>query len=376
MDFRVYFKSRQGEMVKLLKTLVSLESPSDDKKAVDSCSKFVAEEFEKAGARFTCYPQKKIGDLYVIEYPVSKEKEYEEKILLLLHTDTVWPVGKIKTMPFYLSGDKVFGPGVLDMKASLVMAIYAIRTLNYLNLKPKKKIIIFLNSAEEIQSESSSELIRSLARKSSYVLCLEPSLPQGALKVKRKGRLVIRLETKGKSAHAGSPQEGVNAIDELMRQLRRLQQLRTRQTTINIGQIGGGEKPNVVAERAWAILDIRFWKKNDQLKILNFLKTLKPTLKGAQVKFSIESSTPPLERTKKSSLLIQKVKKIASTLDLNLGEGKTGGGSDACIASELDVATVDGLGPEGDGIHAEHEHLLLHSLILKTALLTEILRQL
>ena len=376
MNFYHYYKSRKGEMINLLKEIVHLESPSTDKKAVNACSAFVMGEFKKAGARISQFPQKKIGTLYVAEYPSPVPKSVSEQILLLLHVDTVWPVGKVHKMPFYVSEDKVFGPGVLDMKASIVMTLSSIKALSELNTLPKKKIVVFLNSAEEIGNEAAYEVIKSLCKKSDYVLCLEPSLPGGGLKMQRKGRLVIRLESKGKAAHAGTPNKGVNAIEELMHQLRRVKELEKEETTVNIGLIEGGEKPNIVAKEARAVLDVRFWKNENKDKFTASLKKMKPVLKGAQVRFTTESLTPPMEKSGASSELFSRVKKIASSLDLNLTAGKTGGGSDASVASSMGVPTLDGLGPDGRGIHAENEHLLLPSLIERTALLTEILIQL
>jgi glutamate carboxypeptidase len=373
MDFLYYFKSRQGEMIRLLKEIVGRESPSGEKKAVDICSSYVINELKKTGAKITRFPQKELGSFYLAEYPSSGHKEKKQQILILTHIDTVWPVGKIGKMPFYVSENKVFGPGVLDMKASIVMAIYSLKALKELNIQPKKKIAIFINSAEEIGSDLSYEAIRSLSKKSDYVLCLEPSLPGGALKVQRKGRIVIRLEAKGKAAHAGTPEKGTNAIDELMLQLGRIQKLKTKDITINTGLIGGGEKANIVAEKAWAILDIRFWQNAQKEKVITSLKQIKPIFKGAKIKYSIESLTPPMEKTEVSMDLLSEVKKIASTLDMKLDAGKTGGGSDASIASSLGIPTLDGLGPDGEGIHAENEHLILPSLIERTALLTEIL---
>lgn len=378
MEFRHYFKSRKGEIVNLLKALVHLESPSSDKEAVDKCSNFLIGEFKKTGAKVTRFPQKKIGDLYTIQYPASKQKSKQDQILILTHIDTVWPVGKIKDMPFYLSGNKIFGPGVLDMKAGLVMALSALKTFHELNIKPEKNIVVFINSAEEIGDPASAEIIRKLAKSSDHVLCLEPSLPGGKLKAQRKGRLVIRLDVTGKSAHAGTPEKGINAIEELLEQLRDLRKLRRfKGTTLSIGLIGGGEKVNIVAEKASATLDIRFWTNIHKQKILDTLKRLEPFLPGAKIRFSIESSTPPMEKTEPSQALFSRIQDIAaSALKMTLETGKTGGGSDASIASGLGVATIDGLGPDGDGIHAENEHLLLPSLVQRTALLTELLRQL
>jgi len=376
MDFKLYFKSRQGEMVHLLKNIVGRESPSQDKKAVDVCSAFVVGEFKKTGAKVTRFPQKKIGDLHLVEFPGSFKSPADERILVLTHIDTVWPVGKIDKMPFYISGDKVYGPGVLDMKAGLVEALYALKALHQLSFKPARRIAVFINSAEEIGNDVTHEMIARLAGASKRVLCLEPALPGGALKTQRKGRFVIRLEVKGKAAHAGTPEKGVNAIEELVFQLQRLKRLATAGVTISTNLVGGGEKANVIAETAWAAMDIRFWSSAQKDKIVSVFKHLSPNRPGAKFRFEIESLTPPMEKTRASVQLFQQAKKIAAAMDISLAEGRTGGGSDASIASGLGVATLDGLGPDGDGIHAQNEHLLLSSLVQRTALLTEFLRQL
>jgi glutamate carboxypeptidase len=184
------------------------------------------------------------------------------------------------------------------------------------------------------------------------------------------------METRGRAAHGGSPEKGVNAIEELMAQLQRVKKLRAGETTVNVGLVGGGEKPNIVPERAWAVLDIRFWKVLDRDKILRTLKEAKPALRGARVKVAVESTTPPMEKTKASARLFETAREIASSMGLELKGGKTGGGSDASIAASMGIPTLDGLGPDGDGIHAEHEHLLLSSLVDRTALLTQLLSQL
>ncbi|MCX6567586.1 MAG: M20 family metallopeptidase [Candidatus Aminicenantes bacterium] len=376
MDFRLYFRSRQGEMVHLLKQLTMLESPTHDKKAVDACAAFVAREFKRIGCKITTLPQKDIGDLIVAEFAPGRLKSADDEILVLTHIDTVWPVGKIVKMPFYISGDKLYGPGVLDMKAGVVMLLTALRSLHSLNVKPQKRVTIVVNSAEETGHPAAYEIIRKLARKASLVLCLEPAIPGGALKLERKGRLVVRLDARGRAAHGGSPEKGVSAIEELVTQIGRLKRLRTGETTVNVGLIGGGEKANVVAESAWAILDIRFWKLTDRDRVLKILREAVPVLSGARLKVSVESTTPPMEKTKASEKLFVRAQAIAAGMGLSLKGGKTGGGSDASIAAGMGIPTLDGLGPDGNGIHAEHEHLLLSSFIERTALLTEFLKDL
>jgi len=374
MDFRLYFRSRQGEIVQSLKQLVTLESPTQDKNAVDACGAFAAREFKKVGCKVTTYPQADTGDLLVAEFAPGRLKDADDEILVLAHLDTVWPVGKLVQMPFYVQGNRIYGPGVLDMKAGVAMLLSALRALHGLNIKPQKRITVFLNAAEETGSRASTELIRKLARRASLVLCLEPALPGGALKLERKGRVVIRLDIRGRSAHGGSPEKGVNAIEELAAQIARFKRLRVRETTVNIGLAGGGEKANVVAENAWAVLDVRFWKAADRDRVLRLLRESPPVLRGAKMRISVEGTTPPMEMTKASAKLFARAQEIAGGLGLSLKGGKTGGGSDASFAAGLGVPTLDGLGPDGDGIHAEHEHLLLPSLVERTALLTELLK--
>jgi len=376
MDFRLYFRSRQGEMVHLLKQLTMLESPTHDKKAVDACAAFVAREFKRIGCKVTTFPQKDIGDLTVAEFAPGRLKDADDEILVLTHVDTVWPVGTIVKMPFYISGNKLYGPGVLDMKAGVVMLLTALRSLNGLNVKPRKRITVVVNTDEETGNPAAHDLIRKLARKASLVLCLEPAIPGGALKLERKGRLVVRLDVRGRAAHGGSPEKGVSAIEELVTQIARLKRLRTGETTVNVGLAGGGEKANVVAENAWAVLDIRFWKLTDRDRVLKILREAVPALRGARLKVSVESTTPPMEKTKASEKLFVQAQAIAAGLGLSLKGGKTGGGSDASIAAGMGIPTLDGLGPDGDGIHAEHEHLLLSSFVERTALLTEFLKDL
>jgi glutamate carboxypeptidase len=376
MDFRLYFRSRQGDLIHLLRQIVALESPTQDKKAVDACVSFVAAELKKIGCRITTHPQKDTGDLTVAEFAPGRAKDADDEILVLTHVDTVWPVGKIAKMPFYVQGDRLYGPGVLDMKAGVVMLLAALRALNGLNVKPQKRITVLVNPAEETGSSASTELIRKLARKASLVLCLEPAMPGGALKLERKGRLVVRMDVHGRAAHAGTPQKGVSAIEELVAQIARFKRLRTGETTVNVGLVGGGEKANIVADSAWAVLDVRFWKATDRDRVLRILREAAPTLHGARIKVSVESTTPPMEKTKAADKLFARAQEIAAGIGLTLKAGKSGGGSDASIAAGQGVPALDGLGPDGDGIHAENEHLLLSSLVERTALLTELLKTL
>jgi len=363
-------------MIRLLRTLVRLESPSLDKKSVDACLSFFASLFKKAGMKVTRFPARMVGDPLVVEFKPRNSRGARKPILILTHADTVWPVGQIKKMPFVVRGNKAYGPGTLDMKSGLVQAYFALKEIRERGLRPRGPIRLFINSAEEISHPLSNQLIKKLARGSRAVLCLEPALPGGGLKVRRKGRLVVRLDTRGKMAHAGSPNLGINAIEELAHQLLALRKLRRAGTTLNLGHIQGGLRANVVADRASATLDFRFWKDADKAKILHALQGLKPSLPGARLAVRLESLTPPLEPNAPSRALFRKAKRIAAEQGLGLSGGQTGGGSDASLASSFGLPLLDGLGPSGRGIHAAHEHVDLSSLVQRTALLAAILADL
>src|SRR5665647_2039304 len=286
MDYRLYFRYRQGELFLLVKQIVDLESPTDDKRAVDACVSFTVKELKKVGCKGTTYPQKDTGDLIMAEFAPGQVKEADDEILVLTHLDTVWPVGKIAKMPFYVQGNRLYGPGVLDMKAGLIMLLASLRDLDGLNVKPQKKITVFVNSAEETGSAASTDLIRKLARRASLVLCLEPALPGGALKLERKGRLVVRMDVHGRSAHGGTPEKGVSAVEEL------------------------------VAQIARAVLDIRFWKAADRDRVLKILRESAPALRGARIRITVESTTPPMEKTKASGKVFAQAQEIAAGMGL------------------------------------------------------------
>ncbi len=376
MDFLRYFQSQKGEMVRLLKNLVQLESPTSDKKAVDRCSEEALKQLAGLGGRVREFSQKEIGDLHLVEFGWAGAGISSRPILILTHIDTVWPTGTIDKMPFYLAGDRVYGPGALDMKAGLVMVTFALGAINKLGATPRRKIWLFINSAEETGNNNSHRQIAALARKAGLVLCLEPGLPGGTIKVQRKGRVVVRIDCGGRQAHASTPDKGINAIEELMTQLQKLKKIKIKDMSLNIGLIGGGEKANVVPEKAWAICDLRFWSSQDLNTLKGYLRELKPKLKGARVKASLQSFTPPMEFSPASRLLFNQAREIASSLGMDLIPGRSGGGSDASIAAHLGLPCLDGLGPEGEGMHAPHEHLLLSTMIQRTALLTRLLLEL
>lgn len=372
MDYRLYFKSRQGELVGLLKELVQLESPTSDKKAVDACAARIVERFKALGAKTTRKPQPDVGDFHLVEWPAAAAPG-RERALVLTHVDTVWPVGRLARMPFYIQGDRIFGPGVLDMKAGLVIAYAALRALCDLNKTPRRRVAVFLNSSEEAGCPAANEAIRAEARRAAAVYCLEPALPGGALKMQRKGRLVLRLDVGGRAAHAAQPEQGVSAVEELIGRLGGLARLRSKDVSLNVGRLGGGDKANVVPDAAWAEIDFRFWTAAQKKRILAAAREAEPCLRGAKTRVSVVSETPPLERSPASDRLLAEARAAAAALGLSLEAGRANGGSDGSLAAAAGAPVLDGLGPDGDGLHAAQEHCRLSSLIERAALLTAVL---
>jgi glutamate carboxypeptidase len=264
------------------------------------------------------------------------------------------------------------------MKAGIVIALAAIRGLAELGRRPVGPIALLCNGDEEIGSPCSRSLIEETARKSGLVLCLEPAIPGGALKTARKGVAGYRLHIKGRSAHAGADHaKGVNAIEEAAHQVLALQQLTDylRGTTVNVGVIRGGSRTNVVPEECEIRVDVRVTTLDEAARMTELISSLKPCLPDAELTIEGGLGHPPMTRDALMVRTFGQVQAIASRHGLEVTEGSTGGGSDGSIAAALGVATVDGLGADGDGGHAIHERVKIASLPTKAALLAALLSE-
>lgn len=365
----------QPQMLKVLEQLVNHESPSTDKAALDGYAQKIAARFGDLGAESTIFPRPENGVQLKVSFR-ENGKGTEKPALLLCHYDTVWPLGTIKNQPFHLEGDKAFGPGIYDMKASHMMAEFALRGIFDLELKLSRPVDILFTSDEEIGSPSSRGLIEEHALNSAFVLVLEPPTAEGALKTARKGVGGYTLQVEGRAAHAGSqPELGLSAINELAHQIIYLEGLADpeRGTTINVGVIEGGTRSNVIAAHAEAEIDLRVWTPQEAERIETALANLQPAVAGVELKVVGEMNRPPMERTDAIVELFQKVQKIGEDLALAVQEGSTGGGSDGNFTAAFGIPTLDGLGAMGDGAHAVHEHILVSHLAARTGLLAGIL---
>jgi glutamate carboxypeptidase len=356
-------------------TLVRLESPSTDKAAVDRCGAAVARILEEAGATVTRLPQVTRGDHIRAEFSGGPRT-----VMVLGHFDTVWDVGTIARMPLREDDGRLYGPGVFDMKASIAIAALAVRALS--RLQPDvtiPRVVMLWTTDEEIGSATSRTRIEEEARGSDAVLVLEPSLPGGAVKTSRKGCGEFELVVRGVSAHAGiDPRKGASAIHELAHQIVALQRLSDPEhgVSLNVGVIAGGSRGNVIAEEARATIDLRVATLEDGTRLEGMIRGLSPVNPAVRLEVSGGVGRPPLERTAAVIGLYQEAKTVAAQFGVLLGEGGTGGGSDGNFTAALGVPTLDGLGPQGDGAHALHEHVVIADLAWRAAFLAALMHRL
>jgi len=368
-------KPRLPKMLELLRELVLLESPSLEKAAADHCCGFLADQWLLRGGIVHVLKQKGRGNHLRIVWPATASRP-QRQLLVLGHYDTVYPTGTLSRMPFRISAGKAYGPGIFDMKAGIVQALFAFEALQELKLPVVQNVVFLWTSDEEIGSESSREIIEAEARRSDAVFVLEPSLGKsGLLKTSRKGVGEAELIIHGRAAHAGlEPEKGINAIHELSAQIARIEKWNDhrRGVTINADIVEGGSRTNVIADRAKATLDLRAWRVTDMRALEKRLHSLKPIHRGARLEILGGFDRPPLER-KHSAALFARAKAAAKQIGLHVGEAAAGGGSDGNFTAALGVPTLDGFGAVGDGAHSPNEHIVVKAMPQRAALLAALL---
>ena len=371
-EFLEYAASHAEEILGTLRHMVEMESFTADKASTDILGGFIKERLEELGARVRSVPQEAVGD-----HLVADVGEGDQQVLLLCHMDTVWPTGTIQQRPFRVEAGLGYGPGILDMKAGIAIALHALETLMAHNLAPQQRVRILVNSDEEVGSTTSRQLIEEEAGKSAQVYCLEPGAgKEGALKTGRKGVGMFQVRVTGRAAHAGNePEKGISAVEEMAHQILRLHSLTdlARGTTVNVGVVQGGAVRNQVAAFAEAMVDLRVTTMQEAERVENEILCSMPVLPGASVDVSGGLNRPPMERTESTALLLNSVRRFADPLGINLSEAQVGGGSDAQFAAAVGAPVLDGLGGVGEGPHADHEYIVVAELTRRVALLASIL---
>jgi glutamate carboxypeptidase len=369
-------RRHETEIVRLLGRFVQCESPSHERAAVDRFARLVAREWRGRGAKVRMLRRKTSGNHVRAELWLGQGRA-SGQILVLGHLDTVYPLGTLGPMPFRVSAGRARGPGTFDMKGGLALALFAVDALKAAHMRPRKRLVFFWNSDEEVGSTTSRREIEREARRSDAVLVLEPAAGKsGKLKTERKGVGTAEVVVAGRAAHAGvAPGAGVNAVHELALQIARLMKMNEprRGITVQATVIAGGTASNVVPARAWAKVDIRYGHAKDAARINRMLRGLRPISKGARVEVSGGVNRPPLERTAGVSRLFRHAQSLAREMGLALEECSTGGGSDGNLTAAVGVPTLDGLGAVGNGAHSIDEHVVIRELPERAALLAGLL---
>jgi len=371
-------RRKHPALLDLARKLVLAESPSDSKAAVDTCVVIAAEAARALGGRVKRHRQRSYGDVLEIRFGprIRAKRDGQKPILLLGHLDTVWPVGTLRHMPCRVADGCLWGPGTLDMKVGVAMALTAVEMLAEADLL-NREIVLLLNSDEEIGSPVSRPTTESLARECSAVFVLEPA--QGlAYKTARKGTGNWRIDIRGVAAHAGVDfEKGASALRELGRVIETVSGWTDLQRglTVSVGVAGGGSKTNVIPAEALAEVDVRIAKMSDGPRIERRFASLKAADKRCSLEITGGINRPPMERTRGTVRLFTQARTLAAELGFVLSEASTGGASDGNFTSALGIATLDGMGAVGEGAHASHESIALEHLAPRTALLAGMLVQ-
>jgi glutamate carboxypeptidase len=367
-------RRRQAALIELTRRLVAAESPSDEKAAVNACMEIAAEQARGLGARVKLHRQREFGNVLEARFGGAGRGQAKGRVLLLGHLDTVWPLGALKAMPWRVKDGRLWGPGVLDMKAGVAMAFAALGILAEAGLMEREAVLL-LNSDEEVGSPVSRSITERLAREADAVFVLEPA--QGlAYKTARKGTGDWRIEVGGVAAHAGVDfEKGASALRELARVIETVSGWTDlkRGLTVSVGTAGGGTKTNVIPAHAWAEVDVRIARRGDGVRITRRFAGLKARDRRCTLDVTGGINRPPMERGQGTVSLFRRAQALAAELGLELEEATTGGGSDGNFTAALGVATLDGMGAVGEGAHAAHESVQVEHLAPRTALLAGML---
>jgi glutamate carboxypeptidase len=353
---------RQPEVEAFIRELVEIESPSGDEEG----SLEVVDLLAATAVGLECVDTMELADVpgfgqHLVIRAFDKQSEAGQ-ILLVGHTDTVHARGSLLQRPWRREGEKIYGPGIFDMKANCALAIEVLRALTELGVTPKYGVTVALTCDEEIGSLSGWPFLREVAksRETRCAFVMEPPAAGGRVKTSRKGTGIFAIKVEGKAAHAGlEPEKGASAILELARQTEQLHAINLSGSgiTLNVGVVHGGTRSNVVAAEAEGEIDVRFSTEAESLEIERILGNLKPVDERTKVFVTGGINRPPLERTPAVVALFEKARAIAADVGFELGEAQVGGASDGNFLAAMGIPVLDGLGISGDGAHAVHEHI-------------------
>ena len=362
-----------------IRNIVEIESPSRHAAGVNRVLETIARSFEGTGAASEReLTADSFGDILLVRcYPTRNEPG----ILVLSHMDTVHPVGTLASkLTYRREGDRVYGPGIYDMKGGLVLAVEAFRRIAQARRRTKLPITFLFTPDEELSSPVSRRVIEREARGQRYVLVTAPARDGGKVVTERKGIDVFVIRTRGRPAHAGGdPNKGRNAIvamAEIVLAINVLNDPR-RGITTNVGLIAGGTARNTVAEECMIEVDLRFCDPANASEMEAKLKALKSSRPDIETTVTGKITRPPFVRGRGVDLVFDKAATIAKEIGFNLKRApRVGGGSDGNFTVAMGIPTLDGLGVDGDGAHTNHEYMLFSSIEPRTRLLQGLMEQL
>ena len=370
-DWLSLAKSNESDLFELIEKLVLIETPTSDKAANDHIASVVADLLRSLGGDVKVHQQADFGDHITADWPANNGST-DQHALVVGHLDTVWPFGTLERMGYYEEDGRMYGPGVLDMKAGIATTIIGLRTLKEQGLWPDRPIKILFNTDEEVGSPSSRPLVEESAKGAAYALVMEPGQAgAGALKTQRKGLGEFKIFVEGKASHAGAfPERGASAIHQLALTIIELQKLNDwpNDITVNSGIVSGGSARNTIPAYAEVTVDVRV-RTTDQAEHLETkLQALKPTIEGTTLKIEGHFHRPPMERTPELAELAGKLINWSNEIGFELTEESTGGGSDANLTAAMGVPSADGLGSKGLNPHADGENIEISEQVNRLAL--------
>ena len=375
-DLLQYFTGQQDAMVELLQALVSYETFTASKPDVDKLGAVMEQHFRDLGASsITRIPQDAVGDFLLAKW---NEDAPGRPIMFLIHIDTVWPIGTLAQRPIRIEDGVFYGPGAIDMKGGITIVLSALRGLRELGEFPNRPIWVLMTTDEEVGSVHSEPIIKELAQQAGLVLVMEPATPEEAIKTSRKGVATFTIEVEGRPSHAGNaPEKGINAIVELAHQIITLNQMNDLKngTSVSVTMVSGGTATNVIPAQATAKVDVRTLTVMAYEDITAKIMALEPVVPGAKITVTPGHARGPMERNARMIADFEQLRAIGGRIGLPpVEEASSGGGSDGNFTAMMGVSTLDGLGPQGDGLHALHEHVVLSSLPRRSALIAAVLR--
>lgn len=365
-----YLQERLPEFLEDLRVLVNLDCGTSNKGGVDAAGRIFRERLELAGAVVVEFPLETFGNCLMATW----RGDGQARILLSGHLDTVYPDGTAAARPIRTEGNRMLGPGVSDMKAGLLAGLYAIRALQESGFRDFAEIHFFANTDEEVDSPASRRIYQPLADKMDVALVLEAARANGDIVSARKGCSSYRLTVHGRQAHAGvEPEKGANAVLELARCIQEISALHQSSsgTTVNVGVIGGGTRPNVVPDLAWAEVDARFLSATDGRSLDQAIREIiaRPKVAGTHAELDGGIQKGPMEKSPATAYLVDLALGVAAQLGFSFKDVQSGGTSDGNFIGELGVPALDGLGPVGGLDHSPNEFLEPDSIVPRTAML-------